>query len=196
MSHFARCAFLTTSYLLCMSGSAHAQDAVASESSAAYPLLFQGAMALGPAGGEGRWGIAFERHPGVHEGERRSGLGIGYGAAAGYALIGGAMSAADTTSKPSQGGWIAPALRPGFFFGMRKETFVSGCLCVGAIPTVDILSDGSVRGTLSAEPGFLMSVERFAFGLGMNVGGTLLAAGPRDERGLAIGVVTQLGAVL
>lgn len=158
-----------------------------------YPLLFVGSMAMAPDGMEGRWGLGVERHPSrPKSGASWSGGGFGFGAEAGFATI-GSSGDGDPAARPGKkGGWFSPILRPGYFWASRNDMTITGALSIGLAPIVDVLETGDAHLTLSAQPGFQMAVEHFAFGLGMMIDGRVISTD--SDTGMGIGVKVGLGA--
>lgn len=153
-----------------------------------YPVLLVASMALTPDGMEGRWGLGVERHPSrPTDGASWSGVGFGFGAEAGF-LSGGDVAA---SSPSTAGGWFSPVLRPGFFWASRKETSITGGVSIGLAPVVDVLETGDAHLTLSAQPGFQMAVEHFAFALAMRLDGRVVSTD--SDTGLGVGVKFGLG---
>lgn len=159
-----------------------------------YPILVVASMSMAPEGMDGRWGIGVERHPSrPRAGQAWGGGGFGFGAEAGFASV-GVSGDGDATDRPGKiGGWFAPVLRPGYFFASRKgEVSFTGALAIGLSPIVDVLETGDAHVTLSAQPGFQMAVEHFAFGLGMMLNGRVVSTD--GDTGFGVGVKVGLGA--
>lgn len=189
--------------IACVSSASHvalAEDSVGSNDERSfaergvYPILLTASMSTAPGGMDGRWGVGVERHPGrVREGQSWGGGGIGFGAEAGFASIGASSDVDDASNPGTLGGWFSPIFRPGYFFGSRKgEVSLTGALAVGLAPIVDVLETGDAHLTLSAQPGFQMAVEHFAFGLAMLLNGRVVSTD--GDTGFGVGVKVGLGA--
>ncbi|MFO0612311.1 MAG: hypothetical protein U0414_06980 [Polyangiaceae bacterium] len=186
-------------FVASVSHAALAEDAVTTDDRSfaergVYPVLLTGSMAMAPDGMEGRWGLGVERHPSrPAAGESFSGLGLGFGAEAGFSVLGSSADGDPNARPGARAGWFAPIARPGWFFASRKDGMtIAGALGVGLAPIVDVLETGDAHLTLSAQPGFEMGVEHFAFGLAMMLNGRVVSTD--SETGFGVGVKVGLGA--
>jgi len=175
-----RPASLVIALILAGTHAANAEDAHSAlqqnERDAVYPIQLVGTMALGPSGADGRWGLSFERHP-------MRGFGVGVGAAAGYAVVG-----ETSTTAPREAVWMSFGARIGHYFAHRGDATMNGVIGVALAPIVDVTMNADARLAVTAQPGFVLSVEHFTFGLSMLLGAALV-----PEPGFYVGVLTGIG---